>query len=151
MRPGPPRGEHVARTITVTPAMTARVAGREIHPVYGTGALVAHVEALCRSLLEPHLEPHEEGVGTALELVYRAPVPVGEPVELVATVAAVGPHRLVCEVLARHRGSVVARGSFEQRVVDRVAFAAEIAARRAPGPAPGPVADAGEPSGQGRP
>jgi fluoroacetyl-CoA thioesterase len=130
MRPGPPRGETASLAITVTPAMTARVGDREIHAIYGTGALVAHVEELCRGVLEPHLEPGEEGVGAAIELHHRAPVPVGEQVQLVATVASVSSDRLVCEVLARHAGTIVARGSFEQRVVPRERFLAEAEGRR---------------------
>jgi fluoroacetyl-CoA thioesterase len=130
MRPGPPRGETASRSITVAPEMTARIGGREIHAIYGTGALVAHVEELCRAILEPHLEPGEEGVGAAIEVHHRAPVPVGERVDLVATVASVSAHRLVCEVIARHAGTIVARGSFEQRVVPRATFLADAEARR---------------------
>jgi fluoroacetyl-CoA thioesterase len=132
MRPGPPRGESVARTLRIAPEMSARVGGREIHPVYGTTALVAHVEELCRAVLEPHLEDGEEAVGAAIELKHRQPVPVGEEVDLVVTVASVGRDRLVCELLVRHRGAPVARGSFEQRIVSQAAFDAEVAARRTP-------------------
>jgi fluoroacetyl-CoA thioesterase len=131
--PGPARGATATLEVTVTPEMSARVADEEIHPVYGTGALVAHIEQVCRELLLPHLEAGEEGVGASLEVHHRAPVPVGESVTLVATVAAVGPTKLVCEVVARHAGAMVARGSFEQRVVPIDDFRAEIAARRGAG------------------
>jgi fluoroacetyl-CoA thioesterase len=130
MRPGPARGTSVDDTFVVTPDMAARVAGREIHPVYGTVALVADIERLCRQLLEPHLEPGEEGVGGRLELVHRAPVPVGEEVTLTASVAAVRTDSLVCEVIARHGGMIVARGSFEQRLVELARFRADVDARR---------------------
>jgi fluoroacetyl-CoA thioesterase len=130
MRPGPPRGETATLEVTVTADMTARVGDAEIHPVYGTGALVGHIEQLGRELLVPHLEAGEEGVGVSLDLHHRAPVPVGETVVLTATVASVGPTKLVCEVLARHAGTIVARGSFEQRVVPLTEFRAEADARR---------------------
>jgi fluoroacetyl-CoA thioesterase len=133
MRPGPPRGATATLEVTVTPEMTARVDGQEIHPVYGTGALVAHIEQVCRELLIPHLEPGQEGVGASIDVHHRAPVPVGETVVLVATVATVGPTKLVCEVLARHAGTMIARGSFEQRVVDVDVFQGEIEARRSAG------------------
>ena len=131
MRPGPARGTSITDTFVVTDAMTARVDGREIHPVYGTGALIADIERLCRQLLEPHLEPDEEGVGARLEVLHRAPVAVGETVTLEATVASVGPSSLVCEILARHNRTIVARGSFEQRLVSLERFRAETQARRA--------------------
>jgi fluoroacetyl-CoA thioesterase len=130
MRPGPPRGATATLEVTVTDDMTARVGTQQIHAVYGTVALVRHVEQVCRWILEPHLEPGEEGVGASIELLHRAPVPVGEVVTLVATVATVGPTKLVCEVLVRHAGTVVARGSFEQRIVQLAAFQAEIEAHR---------------------
>lgn len=128
MRPGPPRGETATLEVTVTDDMTARVADQQIHPVYGTTALVQHVEEVCRKLLVPHLEPGEEGVGYQIEVTHRAPVPVGAKLTLTAEVAQVGAQRLTCEVLVRHGTRIVARGSFEQRVVDRDAFEAEIAA-----------------------
>jgi fluoroacetyl-CoA thioesterase len=136
MRPGPPRGETATLEVTVTPDMTARVDGTEIHPVYGTAAIVGHIEQLCRQLLVPHLEPGEEGVGASIEVHHRAPVPVGETVTLVATVATVGPTKLVCEVLARHGGTLVVRGSFEQRVVPLAAFRDEVEVRRGAGQPP---------------
>lgn len=128
MRPGPPRGETATLEVTVTEAMTARVAGQQIHPVYGTAALVQHVEEVSRRLLVPHLEPGEEGVGYQIEVTHRAPVPIGAKLVLTAEVAQVGAQRLICEVLVRNGSRIVARGSFEQRVVTREEFEAEVAA-----------------------
>ena len=129
MRPGPPRGESATLDVTVDESMVANVAGEEVHPVYGTGALVQHIEEVCRRLLVPHLEEGEEGVGYHIEAQHRHPVPVGATVRLTAEVASVGPKRLVCDVLVRQGNEIVARGSFEQRVVDLEAFRAEITAR----------------------
>lgn len=131
MRPGPARGESTTLEVTVTHEMTAVVGDREIHPVYGTTALVGHIEEVCRALLEPHLEAHEEGVGYAIEALHRSPVPVGASLVLTATVARVGPRELVCEVLVRDGGRLVARGSFEQRIVSREEFRAAVAERSA--------------------
>lgn len=110
--------------------MTARVGGREIHPAYGTVALVGHVESLCRSILEPHLEPGEDGVGYRMEVVHHAPAPVGAELTLTATVADVDPRRLLCEVSARHGTRLVAQASFDQRVVPAADFTATIAELR---------------------
>ncbi|MCC5948468.1 MAG: hypothetical protein JJT89_08430 [Nitriliruptoraceae bacterium] len=130
MRPGPPRGATDTLEVTVDAAMTARVDGRELHPVYGTVPLVADIERLCRRILEPHLEDGEEAVGGRLELLHRAPVPVGETVRIDATVASVGPSGLTCEFTARHAGAIVARGSFEQRLVQTAEFTALVDSRR---------------------
>lgn len=128
MRPGPPRGETATLEVTVSTDMTARVGGEEIHAVYGTAALVQHVEQVCRQLLVPHLEDGEEGVGYAIEMTHRAPAPVGAELVLTATVEGVAPQELVCEVIVRHGTRMVARGSFVQRVVAVADFSAEIAA-----------------------
>lgn len=130
MRPGPARGDSATLDVTVTSEMTARVAGQEIHPVYGTAALVEHVEQVCRELLVPHLEPHEEGVGYRIDVTHREPVPVGARLELTATVAKVGSRELTCEVLVRRGTAIVARGTFEQRVVPLDEFRAAVEANR---------------------
>jgi fluoroacetyl-CoA thioesterase len=134
MRPGPPRG--AAATLEVVASSDVPVD----HPgprVYSTSALAADAEQVCRALVRPHLEPDELAVGVRLELLHRAPVPVGETVVLQATVASVQPDALTCELMARHHGSLVARGSYEQRIVRVAAFSAEVADRaRTPGPAP---------------
>jgi predicted thioesterase len=98
---------------------------------FGTVALVAHVERVCRELLEPHLEPGEDGIGSRIEVAHRAPVPIGETVTLVATVASVTQRKLVCEILVRHAGLIVARGSFEQSLIDLEEFGAQVELRRA--------------------
>lgn len=130
MRPGPPRGATATLEVTVPTASPADE-GRTLR-TYATAALAADVERVCRRLLDPHLEAGEVAVGVRLELLHRAPVPVGERVILTATVATVHPGGLTCEVQARHGTTMVARGSFEQRVLDGATFDAEVSARATP-------------------
>jgi fluoroacetyl-CoA thioesterase len=135
MRPGPARGETASVTFTVTPEMTARVGEREIHPAFGTHALVAQIERLCRELLEPHLEEGEEGVGYEIRATHHAPAPVGAELEMTATVADVNSKRLLCEIGIRRGSTLVATGSFEQRLVDAEEFNAGLDSD-SPAPAP---------------
>lgn len=130
MRPGPPRGATTTLDVVVTADMAAHTVESPPVAVCGTAALCRLVERICREVLEPHLESDEEGVGTALELAYRVPVPVGETMNLTATVAVVGPTKLVCEVLVRHAGQNVARGSFEQQLVPSSTLREQIEGRR---------------------
>lgn len=127
MRPGPPRGATATLEVTVRPDAAAPAEPA----AYGMTQLAADVAEVCQSLLDGHLEAGEGAVGVKLDLLQRAPVPVGETVLLTATVASVAPSTLTAEVLARHRGTIVARGSYEQRIVTASAFAAEVAARSA--------------------
>lgn len=128
MQPGPPRGATESLEVTVSRDMATIVDGHAIHPVYGTQAMVGHMQQVCRNLLVGHLEPGEEGVASHLDLTERAPVPIGAQVTLVATVAQVSAQRLMCEVVVRHGGRMVARGSLDQRIVRTRDFAAEIGA-----------------------
>lgn len=107
----------------------AAAAGAPGAQVYGTATLAADAERVCQALLLPYLQPDELAIGVRLELLHRAPVPVGELVVLQATVASVQPKGLTCEVMARHRGTIVARGSFEQRIVTAASFDSEVAER----------------------
>lgn len=131
MRPGPARGETATLDVTVTPAMAGTIGGGQIHPVYGLAALTTHVEEVCRDLLLPHLGPGEEGVGCRIDMTQRAAVPIGAAIVLTAEVARVDTDVLICEVTVRQGTAMVARGSFEQRVVISENFHADVTEREA--------------------
>ncbi|MEX0592286.1 MAG: hypothetical protein WD152_02335 [Nitriliruptoraceae bacterium] len=132
MRPGPPRGTTASLDIVVTSDMCASDSGEVILPVYSTQALVGHLEQVSRSILEPHLEEGEAALGVAVDVRHREFVPVGERITLEATVASVEPHRLVCEVMVRHRGSVAIRATFEHQLISADEIRARIAGRTVP-------------------
>ncbi|MTV26538.1 hypothetical protein FTX61_14110 [Nitriliruptoraceae bacterium ZYF776] len=129
MRPGPPRGDSTTLELTVT-AKHAASPGDGVPPVLTARALVVAADATCRALFEPHLDVDEVATLTRVDVGLRAPVPVDATVTVAATVATVTSTGLVCEILARHGGTIVARGSVEHRVVDRGTLTAEIAARQ---------------------
>ncbi len=127
MQIGPARGETTSLEIVVTPEMAPVTALGGAARIYGTVALVEHMERVCGQLLAPHLEDGEGAIGHGLDLAHRHPVSIGDRVTLTATVAEVRPQRLKCEVMVRSGGRLVARGSLEQRVVNLEAFDAEVA------------------------
>jgi fluoroacetyl-CoA thioesterase len=120
-------GASASVEVTVTPDRQARLAEGVVHPVYGTAALVRDMEDAGRALLVPLLEDGEEGVGLRITAEHLAPVPLGAAVVLTATVTSCAARRLVTEVIARRDGAVVARGTFEQAVVDLAAWRASLA------------------------
>jgi predicted thioesterase len=128
VEPLPEVGATAAMTVTVTDGMTARFDDEDVHPVYGTAALVRHMEQVSRRLLVGLREPGEEGVGAELSVRQMAPVPVGEEVELVATITAGTRRRMVTSVEARHLGEVVATGTFTQVTVNLAAWRARLGA-----------------------
>jgi len=103
-----------------------------VHRVYSTWSMAHHMEIAARMVLRPHLEEHEEGIGSHLTIDHLAPTPVGHHVRIVAEAVEVGPTTLVCDVTAYHvrpGGSgdrLVGRGRQVQRVLPRTKLAALI-------------------------
>lgn len=110
-------GQWAQMTITVTEAMTAAFDDEYVHPVYGTAALVRHVEQVSRRLLVEHLEPEHEGVGAEISVRQLVPVAVGATVTLTATVVAATSRRLETKVDVRVGQETVATSRFTQAVV----------------------------------
>jgi predicted thioesterase len=93
-----------------------------VHHVYGTAAMVRDMERAARMVLEPLLEPGEDGVGAEVWCRHLAPVPVGAVVEVTATATEQTGRRLVCQVEARHDGRLVGEGTVTQVIVDPARF-----------------------------
>lgn len=122
MKPGFVPGLRAEVEAVVDPSMQAAFDGRVIHPLYSTWSLVHHVEHAARRVLEPYLEPHEEGVGYAVDIRHLAPTPVGARVRAVAVLEAVEGNRVICRVEAFNGEEKIAEGRQVQVVVDREAF-----------------------------
>lgn len=113
--------------ILVTEEMTARLEGREIHRVYATFWMAYHFEVAARRVLEPFLEPHEEGIGYRVEVQHLRPVPVGAEVELEAVFTGWEDHEMLCSVEARWKGQLVGVGRQGQRVLARAELESRLA------------------------
>ena len=133
MRELPRIGEQVTHSVTVTPDMTARLFGREVHPVYATAWMVLHVEEAGRLLLERYLGPDEDATGHRIELTHERPAFPGDRVTVTASAIEVEDERCVCAFEVRGPGGVVGTGTFEQRYVTR----GRLAAARPPEPSEG--------------
>lgn len=107
--------------------MTARLDGREIHPVYSTFWIAHHAEIVARRLLEPHLEPGEEGIGTALTINHRSMAVIGETVVYHAVVLEVGGRRVRCSWTAKTPRALIAEGTQEQAVLPAEVLRARVA------------------------
>jgi predicted thioesterase len=109
--------------ITVTEDMCPAFDGLVVHRVYSTWSMAHHIELAARKVLAPHLENHEEGIGSHLSIDHLAPAPVGAAVRVVATAIELGPTTLVCDVVAYHirpdAEKVVGRGRQVQRILPK--------------------------------
>jgi predicted thioesterase len=122
MRPGPARGTTATRELVVDATMTDEgraTASSDLPPTFGTLAIADAVASVARDLLADHLEEGDVAVPGRIEIVHRAPIPVGASVQLDATVQMVEPTRVTCEVLVRTGAGVAVRASYEQEVVSR--------------------------------
>lgn len=103
--------------VTVTEEMTARLDGREIHPVYSTFWLAYHAEVAARRAIEPYFDEGENAVGGALSLEHRAMAPVGAVVDVEARVVNVEGNRIVCAITAINENTLLAEGTQVQIVM----------------------------------
>ena len=107
-----------ALRVTVREADAPGFGNGDVHQVYGTAAMVRDMEHAARLVLEPLLEPGEEGVGAEVWCRHLAPVPIGASVEVTATATEQTRRRLVCQVETRHDGRLVGEGTVTQVIVD---------------------------------
>lgn len=111
----------------VDESMLAGFGGAMIHPVLSTATLVYYLEWAGRKLIEPYLEPEEEGVGHAISVVHRAPAFPGSEVTASATLARYEGNRVVAAVAARDaEGRLIAEGEFTQVILPRAVVAARL-------------------------
>lgn len=111
-------------TIEVTEDMCPAFDDIVVHRVYSTWSMAHHMELAARMVLAPHLEPHEEGIGSHLSIDHLAPTPLGQQVRLVAEAVELGPTTLVCDVKAYHvrqdrEDRLVGQGRQVQRVLPK--------------------------------
>ena len=76
-------------TAVVTEAMKASLHGVPVHDLYGTTAMIAHMEWAARQHILDSLEPGEEGVGYAIHVTHLNPTPIGATVRVRSEVTGV--------------------------------------------------------------
>lgn len=120
MKPGLLPGATAEVSVVVDDSMVARFDELGlVHRVYSTWSLVKHMEEASRKLILPYLEPHEDAVGYAVEVVHQAPTPVGMRVVVRATLERVEGRRVYCRVHAHNEREQIGEGRHVQVVVDR--------------------------------
>lgn len=119
MKPALQPGVCAEITCEVTPDMCPAFDGVIVHRVYSTWSLAHHMEIAARKVLAPHLEEHEEGIGTHLSIDHLAPTPVGKTVRVVATCTEVTDRRVTCAVNAYEGDRLIGRGVQVQRVLPK--------------------------------
>jgi predicted thioesterase len=105
--------------VVVAPHMTVNLGGKKIHPFYSTYTATHHAEMAARLVLEPYIEPDEEGIGSGLTIQHHSPALIGQELEIVATSARVRAHHLATTFEIRHGERLIASGEVHQVVVPK--------------------------------
>lgn len=122
--------ESATSTLTVDRERTIGFMGEKAR-VYATPMLVRDVEMAARALLQRHLEPGEDSVGTRIELDHLAATLLGMAVEIKVTVAEVKGRTVVFDVEGRDSLDVICRGRHHRFVVDVKTTEGRLAAKAA--------------------
>src|SRR5690349_20635200 len=97
-------------SVNVTEDMCPAFDGIVVHRVYSTWSMAHHMELAARKVLAPHLEEHEEGIGSHLSIDHVAPAPLGHTVRVEARAIELGPTTLVCECIAYDGDRIIGKG-----------------------------------------
>jgi fluoroacetyl-CoA thioesterase len=101
---------------------------QEMPPVLATGFMVGLMEWACIDALRPHLDwPHEQTLGTRVNLTHLAPTPPGFTVTVDVRLEQVEGRKLTFFVSAHDGIDRIADGTHERFVIDAARFNARVA------------------------
>ena len=103
----------------VTEDMCPAFDGIVVHKVYSTWSMAYHMELAARKVLAPHLDDHEEGIGSHLSIEHLSPTPLGHTVRVVAKAVEVDARTVICELHAYDGERLVGRGKQTQRILPK--------------------------------
>jgi fluoroacetyl-CoA thioesterase len=119
MKEGLKIGTTARVTDVVTSQMQPAFGGNVVHPVYGTVAMVYHMEWAARQVILPFLSDDEEGIGTGVKVRHLHPAPVGSEIEARAVCTDIHDNVILCDVEVWATGQLLGEGSVEQRIILR--------------------------------
>lgn len=103
----------------VKPEDSARFQGVEVHPVCSTFVLAREMEWAGRLFVLEMKEPHEEGIGTRVELKHISPAAIGANLKFEAEYAGMINTEINVNVKVFASERLVAEGSTGQRILAR--------------------------------
>jgi len=113
------RGE--AETVVV-PKLTLAAWKEHLPPVYSTPHMIGLMEAAGYNALEPFLEGDEVSVGTAINVVHRAPAVVGMKIKADAVLESFDGRFYTFKVTAHNGYEVIGYGTIKRAIVSKSKF-----------------------------
>ncbi|CAB4669159.1 unannotated protein [freshwater metagenome] len=114
--------------MTVRPADTSVAQALNDLPILATPTLLSIFEGACTAALAEHLGTGETSVTTDFVITVHASVGVGGEIQAHATCIEVEGQVCKFNIEVHHINKLIASGSVNRKMVDRVSFAARIAA-----------------------
>lgn len=98
--------------------------------VFATGFLVGFLEWACIKAINPHLDwPHEQSVGTHINVSHEAATPPGLVVTATVELIAVEGRKLVFSVEAHDGVDLISKGLHTRVIINKEKFVANLAAK----------------------
>ena len=122
------RGAIGMASMTVRPADTSVAQALNDLPILATPTLLSIFEGACTAALAEHLGTGETSVTTDFAIAVHASVGVGGEIRAHATCIDVEGQVCKFNIEVHHANKLIASGTVDRKMVDRVSFAARIAA-----------------------
>lgn len=113
------------REIVVTEELTAEKVGSGLLPVYATPQMIALMENVASTSVEPYLEDGAGTVGTKINVSHVSATPVGMKVTCESKLVEIDRKRLVFEVKAYDEAGLIGEGIHERFIIDNEKFLAK--------------------------
>ncbi|RIV23235.1 thioesterase [Alicyclobacillaceae bacterium I2511] len=118
MKEGLQAGASAVVEDVVTESMFPAFGGKLVHSVYGTAAMVYHMEWAARRVILPYLDGDEDGVGLGVQVRHMHPAHVGDRLLARAVCTEVTDNgRVVCYVSVWNNQVLLGEGQVEQRIL----------------------------------
>jgi len=117
-----PIGAHGKAEITVEFRNTLTAWKEHLPPVYSTPQMIGLMEAAGYHALEPFLEGDEVSVGTAINVIHRAPAAVGMKIKAEATLESFDGRFYTFNVTAHNGHEVIGYGTIGRAIVSKSKF-----------------------------
>jgi fluoroacetyl-CoA thioesterase len=119
VKPGLHPGVQTKLHIIVHPKMTVDLGGKKIHPFYSTYTAAHHAELAARLMLEPYLDPDEEGIGSGLTIHHHSPALAGQEIDIIVTATRCRAHHLAVSYEIVHGDRLIANGEVHQVIMPK--------------------------------
>jgi predicted thioesterase len=115
-------------SLTVRPADTSVAQALNDLPILATPTLINIFEGACTAALAEHLDSGETSITSSIEITSHASVGVGIEIRANATCIEIEGSIFKFNIEVHQGSKLIASGIIDRKVVDRVSFAARIAA-----------------------